>query len=75
MTVSWLPSLALSSARLPDRAKCALRLALADPPETPHNARSTPDMQSATTLAGPGSAGERTSRNMAESLKISARKR
>jgi hypothetical protein len=75
MTVSWLESFALSSPRLPQRAKCALRLALAEPAATPQRALSTLLKLRISTLRGFGKAGERQSSTKAKSFKMSASKR
>jgi hypothetical protein len=66
---------ALTSPRFPLRAKCALRLALALPAQTPQSALSTLEKLSTTTRSGFGNAGLRQSMTMAVSLKISAARR
>lgn len=65
----------MTSPRFPLRAKCALRLAFALPAATPHSARSALDPLSTTTRVGFGSAGDRQSRTMAQSLSTSAARR
>lgn len=67
---------ALTSARFPQREKCALRLALELPPATPHRARRTPAVLRTVTRGAPaGIIGERQSRIIARSLKTSAASR
>lgn len=66
---------AFNSPKLPLFAKCALRLALAEPAATPHKARSAADALSRLTRSGFGRAGDRQSRIMAASLRISATRR
>jgi hypothetical protein len=67
---------ALSSAKFPHLAKCALRLALELPPATPHNARNTPAaLRIDTRITPAGTMGDRQSRIMAKSLKTSAARR
>ena len=66
---------AFSSPKLPLLAKCALRLAFAEPAATPQRARSAADALSRLTRSGLGKAGERQSRIMAASLKMSATRR
>lgn len=75
MTVSWLESFALSSPRFPQRAKCALRLAFAEPAATPHSARKMLLKLSMSTRRGFGKAGERQSSTNAKSFRMSARRR
>ena len=75
MTVSWLESFAFNSPRLPQRAKCALRLALAEPAATPQRALRTLLKLRISTLTGFGNAGERQSSTNAKSFKMSASKR
>jgi len=66
---------AFTSPKLPLRAKCALRLALALPAQTPQSALSTLEKLSTTTRSGFGNAGLRQSMTMAVSLKMSAASR
>lgn len=66
---------ALTSPKFPALAKCALRLALELPAQTPHSARKQlPTLQIATRI-GLGKMGDRTSSTMDESLKMSAANR
>ena len=63
---------AFNSPKFPHLAKCALRLALELPAATPHSARKTLEKLSKMTRGIFGSAGDRQSRIMAQSLKTSA---
>ena len=63
---------AFSSPKLPHLAKCALRLAFELPAATPHNARKTLEKLNKMTRGTFGSAGDKQSRIMAQSLKTSA---
>lgn len=71
----WHKLTAFSSPRFARRAKCALRLAFALFAVTPHSARSTLDRLRINTLAAFGIAGERQSKIIAVSLKMSAARR
>ena len=75
MTVSWLESFAFNSPRLPQRAKCALKLAFAEPAATPQRALRTLLKLRINTLKGFGNAGERQSSTNAKSFRMSASKR
>lgn len=67
---------ALTSARFPHLAKCALKLAFELPPATPQRALSTPAALRTATLRNPASAsGDKQSNNMATSLNTSAASR
>jgi len=66
---------AFNSPRFPHLAKWALKLAFELPAATPHNARRILEKLKITTLIGLGKAGERQSRIIAVSLKMSAAKR
>lgn len=63
---------AFNSPRLPHLAKCALKLALELPAQTPHRALSTLEKLSRITLGTFGRAGDRQSRIIAVSLNMSA---
>lgn len=63
---------ALSSPKFPRLAKWADKLAFDDPAHTPHNDRRTLENDKTTTLTGLGNAGDRQSRTIAVSLRISA---
>ena len=63
---------AFNSPKLPHLAKCALKLALELPAATPHSARKTLERLSRMTRGIFGSTGDKQSRIMAQSLKISA---
>lgn len=66
---------ALTSAKFPHLAKCALKLAFELPPATPHNALNTPATLKTPTLSFPGAMGEKQSNTMAASLNTSAASR
>lgn len=63
---------AFNSPKLPHLAKCALKLAFELPAATPHRARKTLEKLSKMTRGIFGSAGDKQSRIMAQSLKTSA---
>lgn len=75
ITVSWLESLAFSSPKLPHCAKCALKLALAEPAATPQSALSTLLKLRTMTRIDFGNSGERQSSVKPISLSTSASKR
>jgi hypothetical protein len=66
---------AFNSPKFPFFAKCALRLALELPAHTPHRERRTLENDKMSTLAALGKTGDRQSRIMAVSLKMSAANR
>lgn len=66
---------AFNSPKLPHLAKCALKLAFELPAATPHRARKTLEKLSKMTRGIFGSAGDKQSRIMAQSLKTSAASR
>lgn len=72
LTVSYQKPTAFNSPRFPHLAKCALRLALELPAATPHSALKTLEKLSNNTRGTFGKAGDRQSKIIAESLKMSA---